>query len=40
MLMDRIAETTPGTKVTLQVIRAGKQIELPVVIGEKPVDYN
>ncbi|GIU48647.1 MULTISPECIES: outer membrane-stress sensor serine endopeptidase DegS [Shewanella] len=35
MLMDRIAETTPGNKVNITIIREGKPIELPVVIGEK-----
>ncbi|MCL1066832.1 outer membrane-stress sensor serine endopeptidase DegS [Shewanella olleyana] len=35
MLMDRIAETPPGNKVSITIIREGKPIELPVVIGEK-----
>ncbi len=37
MLMDRIAETTPGKKVMLSVIRQGKQQEVQVVIDEKAV---
>ncbi|GIU21995.1 outer membrane-stress sensor serine endopeptidase DegS [Shewanella sp. MBTL60-007] len=40
MLMDRIAETTPGKKVMMTVIRDGKSYEVPVVIAEKPVHYN
>ena len=40
MLMDRIAETTPGKQVMMTVIREGKSYEVPVVIGEKPVHYN
>ncbi|ABZ78228.1 periplasmic serine protease DegS [Shewanella halifaxensis HAW-EB4] len=40
MLMDRIAETTPGKKVMMTVIRDGKSFEVPVVIAEKPVHYN
>ncbi|KPZ72201.1 MULTISPECIES: outer membrane-stress sensor serine endopeptidase DegS [Shewanella] len=35
MLMDRIAETPPGNKVNITIIREGKPIELPVIIGEK-----
>ncbi|QDE32587.1 MULTISPECIES: outer membrane-stress sensor serine endopeptidase DegS [Shewanella] len=35
MLMDRIAETTPGTKVNMTIIREGKQQILPVIITEK-----
>ncbi len=34
MLMDRIAETPPGTQVTMTVIRKGKAYQLPVTIGE------
>ncbi|NMH65268.1 outer membrane-stress sensor serine endopeptidase DegS [Shewanella salipaludis] len=37
MLMDRIAETMPGKKVMMTIIRQGKPQEIPVVIGEKPV---
>ncbi|MGS0680425.1 outer membrane-stress sensor serine endopeptidase DegS [Shewanella sp. 125m-7] len=40
MLMDRIAETTPGKQVIMTVIREGKSFEVPVVIGEKPVHNN
>ncbi|ABN63130.1 MULTISPECIES: outer membrane-stress sensor serine endopeptidase DegS [Shewanella] len=40
MLMDRIAETTPGKKVMMTVIRQGKQQELPVIIDEKVVVDN
>ncbi|WP_417763703.1 outer membrane-stress sensor serine endopeptidase DegS [Shewanella sp.] len=40
MLLDRIAETTPNTKVTLQVVRNGKLLDVPVVMGEKAVTYN
>ncbi|MGL5358535.1 MAG: S1C family serine protease, partial [Shewanella sp.] len=40
MLMDRIAETTPGKKVMMTVIRQGKQQELPVIIDEKVVVNN
>lgn len=40
MLMDRIAETTPGKKVMMTVIRQGKQQELPVIIDEKIVIDN
>ncbi|GIU23203.1 outer membrane-stress sensor serine endopeptidase DegS [Shewanella schlegeliana] len=40
MLMDRIAETTPGKKVMMTVIRDGKSFEVPVIIAEKPVHYN
>lgn len=35
MLMDRIAETQPGSKITMTLIRDGKAMELPVIIGEK-----
>ncbi|WP_435805874.1 outer membrane-stress sensor serine endopeptidase DegS [Shewanella psychromarinicola] len=35
MLMDRIAETTPGTKVNMTIIREGKKQTLPVIIAEK-----
>lgn len=40
MLMDRIAETAPKTQVTMQIVRNGKLLDVPVVIGEKPVSYN
>ncbi|AVV83829.1 serine protease periplasmic serine protease DegS [Shewanella putrefaciens] len=40
MLMDRIAETTPGKKVMMTVIRQGKPQELPVIIDEKVVVDN
>ncbi|GAA5194402.1 outer membrane-stress sensor serine endopeptidase DegS [Ferrimonas gelatinilytica] len=36
MLMDRIAETPPGTEVNLTLIRQGKHFSVPVTIGEKP----
>ncbi len=35
MLMDRIAETPPGDKVTMTIIREGKSYDVPVIIGEK-----
>ncbi|ASJ98012.1 MULTISPECIES: outer membrane-stress sensor serine endopeptidase DegS [Shewanella] len=34
MLMDRIAETPPGTQVTMTIIRSGKYYQVPVTIGE------
>ena len=34
MLMDRIAETPPGTQVSMTIIRKGKPYDVPVVIGE------
>ncbi|QYK01009.1 outer membrane-stress sensor serine endopeptidase DegS [Shewanella psychrotolerans] len=34
MLMDRIAETPPGTQVNMTIIRDGKYYEVPVTIGE------
>ncbi|MFQ6371582.1 outer membrane-stress sensor serine endopeptidase DegS [Shewanella sp. YIC-542] len=40
MLMDRIAETLPGTQVEVEIIRDGKTLVLPVIMGEKPVHYN
>ena len=35
MLMDRIAETKPGTKMNMTIIREGKKQTLPVIIAEK-----
>ncbi|MCL1143774.1 outer membrane-stress sensor serine endopeptidase DegS [Shewanella gaetbuli] len=35
LLMDKIAETPPGTDVTLTVIRQGKKVAVPVTIVEK-----
>lgn len=40
MLMDRIAETKPDTKVILTVIRQGNSYQVPVTVGEKPIVYN
>ncbi len=40
MLMDRIAETKPGTEINLTIIRKGETFQLPVTIGEKPINYN
>ncbi|MCL2918465.1 outer membrane-stress sensor serine endopeptidase DegS [Shewanella litorisediminis] len=40
MLMDRIAETKPGTEVKMTIIRQGKAYTLPVIIGEKATEYN
>lgn len=40
MLMDRIAETKPGTRIDLTVFRGGNLVTLPVTIGEKRVNYN
>ncbi len=40
MLMDRVAETPPGQTVTMTIIRDGKQFDVPVVIGQKPISYN
>lgn len=34
MLMDRIAETPPGTQVQMTIIRDGKYYEVAVIIGE------
>lgn len=34
MLMDRIAETPPGTQVNMTIIRDGKYYDVPVTIGE------
>ncbi|MCE9679976.1 outer membrane-stress sensor serine endopeptidase DegS [Shewanella sp. AS1] len=34
MLMDRIAETRPGTQVIMTIIREGKYYKVPVTIGE------
>jgi len=34
MLPTMVAETKPGTKVTLGVIRDGKRLEIPITIGE------
>jgi serine protease DegS len=36
MLMDRIAETPPDTKVTMTIIRDGRVQTLAVIIAEKP----
>lgn len=40
MLMDKIAETAPDTKVIFTIIRKGKELQIPVTIGEKPIKYN
>lgn len=39
MLMDKIAETTPGTKVELTILRRGKRQNLFVTVGEKQTNY-
>ncbi len=38
-LRNSIAMTAPGTKVTLTIIRDGKERKLPVTIGEQPSDF-
>ncbi len=38
-LRNAIAMTAPGTKVTLTIIRDGKERKLPVTIGEQPSDF-
>ncbi|MCG9698175.1 outer membrane-stress sensor serine endopeptidase DegS [Shewanella sp. Isolate11] len=38
MLMDRIAETPPGTQVSMTIIREGKAYQVPVTIGENVAD--
>ncbi|AZQ12058.1 outer membrane-stress sensor serine endopeptidase DegS [Shewanella khirikhana] len=40
MLMDRIAETKPGSEVEMTIIRQGKPQKVMVVIGEKVSQYN
>ncbi|QSX39157.1 outer membrane-stress sensor serine endopeptidase DegS [Shewanella sedimentimangrovi] len=40
MLMDRIAETAPGTEITMTIIRKGESYTVPVIIGEKVSQYN
>ncbi len=35
-LIRAIAATPPGTKVTLQVLRKGKRIDVPVTVGTRP----
>ncbi|KFZ36827.1 peptidase [Shewanella mangrovi] len=39
MLMDRIAETKPGTEVTMQIVRGSKIMDVKVEIAEKQVSY-
>ena len=38
-LRNRIAQTIPGTSVTLEIMRDGKPLELKVEIGEQPADF-
>jgi len=38
-LRNRVAQTIPGTTVTLSVIRDGQPVELKVEIGEQPSDF-
>ncbi|GGI79474.1 outer membrane-stress sensor serine endopeptidase DegS [Shewanella gelidii] len=40
MLMDRVAETKPGSTVTLTIIRQGQPYEVAVTIAEKPINYS
>jgi len=35
-LIDRVSATAPGQKVELEVVRDGKHITVPVVLGERP----
>ncbi len=39
-LRNRIAMTTPGSKISLQLIREGKKKEVQVVIAEQPADFS
>ncbi|WLE96540.1 MAG: DegQ family serine endoprotease [Candidatus Electrothrix communis] len=39
-LRNRIAMTTPGSKVTLQVFREGRKKEIRVIIAEQPADFS
>ncbi|MCW5208149.1 DegQ family serine endoprotease, partial [Desulfobulbus sp. US2] len=39
-LRNRIAMTTPGRKVTLQVFREGRKKEIRVIIAEQPADFS
>ena len=39
-LRNRIAMTTPGSKISLQLIREGRKKEVKVVIAEQPVDFS
>ncbi|GAA4901531.1 outer membrane-stress sensor serine endopeptidase DegS [Ferrimonas pelagia] len=36
MLMDRIAETPPGTEINMTLIRQGRRFSVPITIAEKP----
>jgi serine protease DegS len=36
--MNQIAETTPGSKVTIRLVRSGQPLELEAVIGVRPVE--
>jgi len=36
-LIDRVSAIAPGQKVDLEVIRDGKRVNVPVVLGERPV---
>ncbi len=38
-LRNRIAQTIPGTAVTIGIIRDGKPVDLEVTIGEQPSDF-
>jgi serine protease Do len=38
-LRNRIAQTVPGTTVTLGVVRDGKPVDLKVEIGQQPADF-
>lgn len=37
-LLNRIAETRPGTEIRLRVRREGSDLELPIVVAERPID--
>jgi Do/DeqQ family serine protease len=35
-MLDQIAQLPPGSSATVRVLRAGKELELPVTVGERP----
>lgn len=39
-LRNRIAMTTPGSRVSLQIIREGRRKDISVVISEQPADFS
>lgn len=38
--MDTIAETPPGTRITLTIMRQGRLLEIPVVVSEPPPPHS